>query len=97
MPQKYFRTTKATIAGLEEPHSWSDLDLMGLGRDHYYRSFIELGRDRCPRCHHTNILIKWQRYGVRHGWEYRCETCTQIWREPKITPELVRENSETTK
>lgn len=70
---------------------------MGLERSHYWDTFVQLGKTCCPRCHNTDLMIKWQRHGNRRGWEYRCQTCTQIWREPKITPEIPLEKLEPAK
>lgn len=68
-----------------QPHSWSDLDQLGLGRDHYYRRFIELGV--CGLCGHDHVHIRWCVVGNKNrGWEYRCCHCGQNWRTPEFTP-----------
>ena len=67
-----------------KPLGRNDLLDLGLGLDHIYRRFIELGSRCCPTCEHDHIVIKWDPY-LKGGWEWRCQDCGQDWREPKIT------------
>lgn len=69
-----------------KPHSWSDLNDLGLAPDHFYHSFIELGKDRCPNCGNLSFEAHWIKMGKRQGWRYGCPECGQEWREPQIIP-----------
>jgi len=68
--------------------SWAELDRRGLNRDHYYRRFVELKSERCPRCSHTGYDMTRILVNMVWGWEWSCHACRQRWREPKITPGL---------
>lgn len=73
-----------------KPHSWTDLDQLGLARDYYYHRYIELGH--CPRCQGQDFSIHWSMYHktIPKGWHWRCRNCGQSWREPHITPGMDR-------
>lgn len=85
------------IGGIRRPkvktdiksYSWRDLDNLGLPRDHFYRRFVEIGRQNCPNCgyHHIGIRRVMPSKFIQ-GWEWRCEACNQIWMTPNITPGL---------
>lgn len=74
-----------------KPHTWHDLDELDLGRDHYWRHWLE--HLDCGRCGGDHLLIKYQRYNYYEGSSarrfpvVRCNACGQEWRHPKITPQ----------
>lgn len=90
MPDQYHRTARAKSQEAGKSHSWGDLDNMGLGRDHYYREFVRLGREQCPRCSDKTWDIRHVvEPNMKRGWQWRCRNCSQIWRTPEITPGLI--------
>ena len=63
-------------------------DLLGLGYtvDHFYRRYLEINREGCPRCGDDHINITRRRLNRHWGWEWTCMGCAQRWRSPSITP-----------
>jgi hypothetical protein len=74
-----------------------DLLRDGLTVDHFYRRFIEINRDGCPRCGHHHLGMARRSYGQNTGWEWCCMNCAQRWREPKITVGLIHRDSNSLK
>lgn len=86
MPTGSLRVRKKATSDHPKPLDWHDLDQLDLPRDHFYRRFNELGRRECPRCGCDHIHIRHiQQYKTR-GWEWRCDSCHQYWREPRAIP-----------
>ena len=96
MPRKSSSIRAPKKSGDQKPHSWSDLDQLGVGRDHYYRRYLELARQQCPRCGWHHISQRRCVLGVTRGWEWRCHECTQTWRTPNITPGMKRSRQDST-
>jgi transposase-like protein len=83
MPRKHGQTVRPRNPEIEEPHSWDDLDKLGLARDHYYNLWLKTRC--CGRCGNDHIEITWRYYGTR-GWRFRCPECRQDWMETRCTP-----------
>ena len=84
------RIKSKTNAEIGKPlDGWDLLDL-GLPVDHFYRRFVELGRDRCPRCDGQHLNIQRKTYKDQRGWLWVCMNCAQRWSEPKVTQGLER-------
>jgi hypothetical protein len=81
--------TKTTPPPLDR---W-DLLRDGLPIDHFYRRFVEVGREHCPRCEHHHLGIVKRSLGKHTGWEWCCMNCSQRWREPKITVGMTHRDS----
>lgn len=89
MPRQIGRIRRPRVETNIKSYSWSDLDNMGLPRDHFYHRFNQIGRDRCPNCEHDHIGIKLVRQTrFIRGWEWRCMACNQVWMTPNVTPGL---------
>ena len=84
MSKKVGRNRRKRIPSPAKPISWDGLDKLGLARDHFYRRFLEI--NLCPNCEWESFGIRWVTVGVCRGWEWRCERCGQVWREPQVTP-----------
>ena len=69
----------------QKPLDRWDLLRDGLPIDYFYRRFIEIDREHCPRCQHHHLGIVKRTMGKHTGWEWCCMACSQRWREPKIT------------
>ena len=69
----------------QKPLDRGDLLDLGLSVDHFYRRFVEVDRQHCPRCEHHHLGIVKRTLGKHTGWEWCCMACSQRWREPKIT------------
>jgi ribosomal protein S27AE len=81
-----FRRPKAAKSRNQKPHSWSDLDDLGLPRSHWFDRFVEIGQQHCPRCGNDHISITWINHTRRSGWQWTCGVCAQMWRQPQIIP-----------
>lgn len=88
MSETVTRIKSKTNAAFGKPMDGWDLRRNGLPIDHFYRRFIEIGADRCPRCEHHHMVVGWRTLKKRKGWEWVCMHCAQRWREPQITPLL---------
>lgn len=81
-----FRRPKTTKSKYAEPHSWIDLDNLGLARSHWFDRFIEIGSKNCPRCGNDHLNITKIQQTKNSGWQWSCVCCGQIWRQPQIIP-----------
>lgn len=86
MPRLHGQKDRARNPKAEKPHSWDDLDQLGLARDHYYNLYLK--NHTCGRCGSDHMDISWKYYGSR-GWRFRCHDCGQYWHEPRCTPGMV--------
>lgn len=97
MSKEFARITPPRNKKTPPPLDRWDLLRSGFTVDHFYRRFVELGRDGCPRCGHHHLNLARKSYGQNKGWEWCCMNCSQRWREPKITVGLIHRDTNSLK
>ncbi len=94
MPNENARDPGTETQTTKQSYRWSDLDNLGLPRDHFYRAFLEIARSACLNCGHHHLTSKRVILAKGQcGTEWQCSLCHQYWCSPNLIPARRRARS----